>query len=684
MNTNYNATFKEGLAQLLINNHEYYDNNFKNINSEEIAKLFDIDSLVEEIIIEELEKKIISYIKGSDLGFLDINKLYWKILIEEYRGYNYLLGSTQLAIYAILISMLQKNRDLYFTKDIQRWEKVLNYLFAIKKIRVSYSYDWRRMGLAQALNYFSNKGYNFEHDHEGIVDCEINRNHLKEIDNLIKFKLQKCGAHFYSYVLTRLEINNQYGDRKIFKRDCEDEYYRRKEVQLEPLGIALKLAAKHVEFRIEHKDFAYYNKECEDILEVIKNYYSLFLLGDYSRYDTSFPFSIENFNKSIRQYVLFDQYYTLPQLPSKFFIPLAKIFDYLDIDDKSFKEDLRAIRFLFCKYNNHSSHVIDLDKFKFLNNFLKKIKNKSIRSSYLSIYNEEQKNFEETKLSANLFRNKISHKWIFCNHPCTNILLFEYLTEYAKKILKEEGNKFGEKWGKSFEEVMKHILEKNNITFLHNAKYNIDGQEGECDFIIETSKEIIILECKTRVLFGTSRTGSFLDILLDISEVFLHSQYQAHRVNEILIKKKNIKFENPEYKLEYQNRQVITISVSLLEYFQSLMDKHLSRNLFEFLYGARIEIPSAPLDSSAQERISNINKRLSQLNKVEISKSENIFFLSLQQVLTILECSKCNEEFAEYLLFNKLFSSSYKDWYERFYSTLKILNEGTRKRLANK
>ena len=457
--------------------------------------------------------------------------------------------------------------------------------------------------------------------------------------------------------------------------------------QIEPFGLALKFAVQHYGHLILPLSIDDYIK-CQQVFDLITHYCNLFQLLDVSMWDSCA--NIENIIRNMH----FDQYYTLPQLPSRFFISTIKIFKDIELDDQ-FSEKLNVLNYLFERYSQCAPHKIAFsDSAEFgaqsLYKTLSNISSQFVENSYLSNWNQDTSSFNNISLSIS-FQKKMNHyhsEVFFINHPCLNLLFVEYLLNNAKseyiiasdKAAESAEKEFGDKFGKAFESVISDALTAHNVEHFHALRYHrsrncqLTVMWAESDIIVETPTHILLFECKTKQLSHAARSGDNLSLIMDIYSGFLHSQYQACRTKHLLTTQGFITFDN-DVKILHNNRTIVTISVAFLDSFQSLMDKHYIRGMFEF-FANREFTATEQLSDQLSKSFKKFNQILCQFRHMGLhSYTSDMFFLSFQQVLTILEYSTNNNEFVKNLLLDPLGGKclyGYKDWFVDFYQTKKF------------
>ena len=124
------------------------------------------------------------------------------------------------------------------------------------------------------------------------------------------------------------------------------------------------------------------------------------------------------------------------------------------------------------------------------------------------------------------------------------------------------------------------------------ASYNLGpNEEGECDFVIENDKRILLVECKAKPLTRDAMAGVQGDALLDFAGGMFAAQAQALRHERILRTRGRIDFCDGTPSLVWRQREITRLSVTLLNH-GALQDRAILWSLYEALIQAKAEAPS--------------------------------------------------------------------------------------------
>jgi hypothetical protein len=660
----------------------------------EIATMFGINILpnesntnsIKELTKEKLCQQFLEIIKGDCLEYADVFKLYKNALFKEYYQYDSFICGTVLKYYGLVISLIRSiNNNLKLTKNLDRWEASIDHLFAITHLSSAHcNPDWKVKVFANAIKYFDNLGYRFDLSFDKInLDGVNTKDSLKKIENEIELKVKTHGIHFYIFILEKLSTYNAETFNRVMFFKRFQSWQDTNSIKIEPLGLALKYAVKH-----KRKSSQITNtNDLQKTLDFIGYYSNLFQLYDNSMFDLTVPPSnYENYMVEIGRNIYFDQVYSTLQLPSKYFCKMSKIIHSFNIKDKKFQEELFLIEYLFTKFFQQTPHILNIrdisTDIKQPEKIINRISGQNVDTSFLSLFDDSAQKNRPVSIYAIIDKIYINGKiqTVFFNHPCLNLLLFEYLLnnaelhfkkQYAKNYpLKNVDKAYGNMLGKAFESLLSEEFRLRNISFLEQKVYNtennpylsnINEAKGETDFIIETDDYIVIIECKSKQLSHNSKNGDGISIFLDIFSSLISSQYQAKKVEYLLLQQGYIKFED-QTQVDLSNRKVITITASIMENFHSIMDKHFSRNIIEY-FSCRQFTPQVELEKFGTLFV-EVNSKLLKLNAIINANTKYIYFLSLQQIILLLEHSSSNNDFVSNLtFFDGCILNGYKDWY---------------------
>lgn len=173
--------------------------------------------------------------------------------------------------------------------------------------------------------------------------------------------------------------------------------------------------------------------------------------------------------------------------------------------------------------------------------------------------------------------------------------------------------------------------------------YIADGEDGECDLVVESEKTIFFLEFKKKALTRAGQAGVDANLILDLAASALEAQVQAGW-HEVRIKRKgflDLTADGATYRLELRGRSVERLALSFLD-FGSFQDRLLIQQFLAANLGAQYTV-SAPSLSSKFDRLNKYLEALRNQTEELLDGKQvpwpfyNCWFLSVPQLLVLLD-----------------------------------------------
>ena len=227
--------------------------------------------------------------------------------------------------------------------------------------------------------------------------------------------------------------------------------------------------------------------------------------------------------------------------------------------------------------------------------------------------------------------------------------------------------------GAKIESYLKKKLADKNISF-SSGQIEMKGKSGECDIVIESSKRIIFMELKKKVLTTKAKSGDPFSLFTDLSLGFLYPITQTYRNEFILISEGVLRLRSPQngsmIEIKNDGRCIDRIAVSKMEY-SSFTDDAISGNLIDSYYRNSFSVNNEA-GKKRIKRIEGITKKQNNLREYINGISEKVpkndyrlgtHFKSLIQIIEVISDSNSNEDFCDNLLKTKHITTAFLDWY---------------------
>ena len=188
--------------------------------------------------------------------------------------------------------------------------------------------------------------------------------------------------------------------------------------------------------------------------------------------------------------------------------------------------------------------------------------------------------------------------------------------------------------GKGTERVAKEVFRRAGFHPTHEAaKYSLSSiGDGECDFIFETEKTLLFVECKAKALTRATMAGISGEALLDFAGGIFSAQKQALRHERILRQLGEITFEDGT-KLRWNNRKIFRLSVTLLD-LGAMQDRVLFSSLFNAL--SRSSVQASP-GYGKTKQVAELNEELGELRaEINLMAELGVEFRSMSYLVASL------------------------------------------------
>ena len=306
---------------------------------------------------------------------------------------------------------------------------------------------------------------------------------------------------------------------------------------------------------------------------------------------------------------------------------------------------------------------------------------KDIIDTILTIYSHEVDSINCDFQNKPLIKLNNNEYLLISASICSPAFYESVTSEVRAKIDSKIDGKLGEK----IEYFIKDEFSKRGIKF-NCGKYGTPKKgmsPDEIDILVETTDTLIFFEIKKKPLTKTAKTGSNLELFIDLSESLLKSQSQINK-HEIYIRKNgNIPLENGSI-CYLNNRSIARVSVTLLD-FGSFQDRSIIFQFLENMLSIELKLTDQTIQSeSLNKKIEDLNENLrkfqhqfNELVQLDSQRINNPFyecwFLSVPQLLIILDNVNSSDDLKRELWRTRSISTSSLDFYKE-YEYIRSLN----------
>jgi len=228
--------------------------------------------------------------------------------------------------------------------------------------------------------------------------------------------------------------------------------------------------------------------------------------------------------------------------------------------------------------------------------------------------------------------------------------------------------------GYEVEDFLREQFKKKGIKIAFGAKRDNNGKEEyECDLIVDAPTTLFIFEIKKKALTRKAMSGEEISLLSDLANSLMFSHKQAMNIEFHLKNNQEIILEHKGTctSVSLAGRKTKRISVSLND-FGVLQDKISLQKILEHAATTNFKHPDKEQDKQLnkwREYTTEIY-RLAELNGEYGSKGHpfyDSYFMSISQILTMLDYSSGEQEFETAMLFLNSMTSGTRNFYKEFF-----------------
>lgn len=232
--------------------------------------------------------------------------------------------------------------------------------------------------------------------------------------------------------------------------------------------------------------------------------------------------------------------------------------------------------------------------------------------------------------------------------------------------------------GEVLEEFIRAQLRASGVP-VYTGDIQSDGRDtlGECDALIETPKSLFIFEVKKKGLTRKAMTDAGAQLLVDLGDSLMQAHEQAYKAEIHLRRTGRLKLKNKQNKevtVELGDREVEKASISLTDFggFQS-------RSVLQAILATAIDLDYKAADEKEDRRLKDWRKSVKALRQYVIDEQPerpfwNSSFLSVPQILTMLEQVESADDFFEEATRGRWMVYGLQDFYSEYVESLKMAN----------
>ncbi|PXW18963.1 hypothetical protein BY447_0527 [Pantoea sp. JKS000250] len=243
-------------------------------------------------------------------------------------------------------------------------------------------------------------------------------------------------------------------------------------------------------------------------------------------------------------------------------------------------------------------------------------------------------------------------------------------------------NAIDSKIGKYLERFLIERFENSGIKVYSGDFISLDRKtSGDCDLFIASPKANYIFELKKKSLTRKAMSGEDFSLIRDLGDSVMRSQSQCAKIEYVLLtdNQLTLKDDRGEHLIKYNGMPVQKISVSLND-FGALQDKTVFNTILRLSTQTVFSSTDPVIDLSLVNWRKYLKIFMDYNSLLEPLRNDNVpafidnSFMSLPQLMTILD-GCCNvESFDKEYGFSRTISYSTRDFYKEYSEKRKLLN----------
>ena len=639
-------------------------------------------ALTSEIVELHLQRVVQeSLCAGSNFQVSHLRKLRDQFILH------YIVDEQPLQPYLYILEKILEfitNGSIYSLDTENEWRKAIQAVKDIITLSANPSLEYleriykRQVAVGYAAKKLKKKGYKLTIDDGKIImDSSDQESLIKQLEADIKFL---GGINVTTRLFAWIENANLF--------DHEQERYHLvrsfSHEPIEPIAYLLNLAVKNY---LKSSRFipGSPSETWKRLIETSTAFTAIFDVQPYSQIEI-FIQRIDNLVKFLHDITVYDSIFTLTQLrPSDVLRILRGLLTWIDRDLFTTTTGLNLEQIFdvietIIQSANYDRKPTYYD-FQSLSSRMPNISHQSLRK-ILDILSHEKSANQNFKLPNDILSVNFQFKpllktsndeYVMLNPSWCSPAFYEAIVSHLKEYYDKN---IHSTLGKKLEKFIRQEFSKKDISYSHGYYDNGKNTGGDCDIVVETSDTIILIEVKKKSLTREARSGNEFDIFVDMADSLIKAQSQLLNA-ELLIRTRPEGLElDTGSTIHLNDRNIAKVVITLLD-FGGLNDRNVVF-LLESIVGKleqEISVNSLKLttkkETETKQIIENIQKRLKELNNLQSTTSNsspffNSWFLSLPQLLVLLDNVNSNDSLKTELWKTRSLSASTLDFYREY------------------
>ena len=644
-------------------------------------------ALTSEIVELHLQRVVQeSLCAGSNFQVSHLRKLRDQFILH------YIVDEQPLQPYLYILEKILEfitNGSIYSLDTENEWRKAIQAVKDIITLSANPSLEYleriykRQVAVGYAAKKLKKKGYKLTIDDGKIImDSSDQESLIKQLEADIKFL---GGINITTRLFAWIENENLF--------DHEQERYHLvrsfSHEPIEPIAYLLNLAVKN---SLKSSIFipGSPSETWQRLIETSTAFTAIFDVQPYSQIEI-FIQRIDNLVKFLHDITVYDSIFTLTQLrPSDVLRILRGLLTWIDrglfttTTGLNLEQIFDVIETIIqsANYDRKPTYY----DFQSLSSRMPNISHQSLRK-ILDILSHEKSANQNFKLPNDILSVNFQFKpllktsndeYVMLNPSWCSPAFYPAIISFLKQnediaaYVKEQFkiDSIDGKIGHQIEEFIKEEFQKKGISCKF-GKYKINGIEGECDLVVETKDTIVFIEVKKQELGQKAKSGNQIDIFLNLTRSLIEAQTQLIGHEELIRKFGYLPLKTGS-KINLDGRDVAKVAITLLD-FGGFNDRTIVF-LLDLMIRNQIYISDPQYQNQAKEIQNKINKlsgKSAKLNNLSSNNANNSpffnsWFLSVPQLLVLLDNVNSNDSLKTELWKTRSLSASTLDFYREY------------------